>query len=83
MKILLACLLCSLLLAPVTVTAQKEPSPEAEAFYKKAMAEINPKHVRWIKTTAAEVNEKTLRGRCNDPVQAYGVLGSMNGQDPY
>lgn len=82
MKILLACLLCSLLLAPVTVTAQKEPSPEAEAFYKKAMAEINPKHVRWIKTTAAEVNEKKLSEEdVMTRSRAYGVLGSMNGQD--
>lgn len=61
MKIVLAFLVCSLLLIPFAATAQKEPSPEAEAFYKKAMAAINSKHVKWIKTTAAEVNKKNYQ----------------------
>jgi len=82
MKILLSFLFCSLLFIPFTVTAQNEPSPEAEAFYKKAMAEINAKHVRWIKSTASEANQKSLT---DEEIQArassYGMLGGMNGQD--
>lgn len=82
MKTLLAFLVCSLLFIPFTATAQKEPSPEAEAFYNKAMAEINPKHVRWIKTTAAEVNEKKLSDAdVMTRSKSYGVLGNLNGQD--
>ncbi|HNU14426.1 MAG TPA: hypothetical protein PKI55_08175 [Chitinophagaceae bacterium] len=82
MKTLLAFLVCSLLLITFTATAQNEPSPQAEAFYNKAMAEINSKHVRWIKTTAAEVNEKKLSDAdVMTRSKSYGVLGNMNGQD--
>ncbi|MEI2737337.1 MAG: hypothetical protein V9F01_00965 [Chitinophagaceae bacterium] len=82
MKKILICLLCSLLCVPFTAITQNLPSPEAEAFYKKAIAEINPKHVRWIKTTAAEVNEKKLSDEdVMTRAKAYGVLGNMNGQD--
>ncbi len=82
MKILLSFLFCSLLFIPFTATAQNEPSPEAEAFYKKAMAEINAKHVRWIKTTAAEVNEKKLsETEVMNRSKSYGLLGNLNGQD--
>lgn len=82
MKTLLAFLVCSLLVIPFSATAQNEPSPQAEAFYNKAMAEINPKHVRWIKTTATEVNEKKLSDAdVMTRSKSYGVLGNMNGQD--
>lgn len=82
MKTLLAFLVCSLLVIPFSATAQNEPSPQAEAFYNKAMAGINPKHVRWIKTTAAEVNEKKLSDAdVMTRSKSYGVLGNMNGQD--
>lgn len=82
MKTLLAFLFCSLLFSPFNATAQNEPSPEAEAFYKKAMAEINAKHVRWIKTTAAEMNEKKLsEADVMTRSKSYGALGNMNGQD--
>ena len=82
MKILLSFLFCSLLFNAFSATAQNEPSPEAEAFYNKAMAEINAKHVRWIKTTATEVNEKKLSpDDVKNKAQAYGVLGSLNGMD--
>lgn len=81
MKIVLAFLVCSLLVIPFAATAQNEPSPEAEAFYNKAMAEINPKHVRWIKTTAAEVNEKKLSDAdVMTRSKSYGVSGNMSGQ---
>lgn len=82
MKTLLAFLVYSIFVTPFNATAQNEPSPEAEAFYKKAMAEINAKHVRWIKTTAAEVNEKKLsEADVMTRSKSYGALGSMNGQD--
>jgi hypothetical protein len=38
----------------------QDPSPEAEAFFQKAMGQINPKHTTWIKKTAAEANDKNL-----------------------
>jgi len=82
MKILLSFLFCSLLFIPFTATAQNEPSPEAEAFYKKAMAEINAKHVRWIKSTASEANQKSLTDEeIHARASSYGLLGGMNGQD--
>lgn len=82
MKKIFICLLGSLLFLSFSGTTQSIPSPEAEAFYKKAMSEINPKHVRWIKTNAAEVNEKKLSEEdVMNRSKAYGVLGSMNDQD--
>ena len=82
MKTLLAFLFCSLFFTPFNATAQNEPSPEAEAFYKKAMAEINAKHVRWIKTTAAEVNEKKLsEADVMTQSKSYGALSNLNTQD--
>lgn len=82
MKTLLAFLFCSLLLIPFTATAQIEPSAEAEAFYKKAMAGINSKHIRWIKATAGEVNEKKLTDEdVMTRSKSYGALGNLNGQD--
>lgn len=82
MKILFSFLFCSLLLIPFTASAQNESSPEAEALYKKAMAEINAKHVRWIITTAAEVNEKKLsEADVMIRSKSYGALGNLNGQD--
>ncbi len=82
MKIVLAFLVCSLLLIPFAATAQNEPSPEAEAFYKKAMAAINSKHVKWIKTTAAEVNKKKLsEADVMTKAKSYGASGNLNDQD--
>ena len=46
------------------------------------MAEINAKHVRWIKTTAAEVNEKKLSETdLMNRSKLYGTSGNLNGQD--
>jgi hypothetical protein len=82
MKIVLALLVCSFLFSPFATTAQNEPSPEAEAFYKNAMAAINPRHVKWIKTTAVEVNEKKLsEADVMTRAKSYGALGNMNTQD--
>ncbi|MBI3140010.1 MAG: hypothetical protein HYZ15_15645 [Sphingobacteriales bacterium] len=82
MKIILTLLVCSFLFLPFATTAQNEPSPEAEAFYKNAMAAINAKHVKWIKTTAVEVNEKKLsEADVMTRAKSYGALGNMNSQD--
>ena len=43
-----------LLLIPASVFSQELP-PEAESFYKKAMAEINPVHSNWVKQTASKL----------------------------
>ncbi|HWR32315.1 MAG TPA: hypothetical protein VN451_02215 [Chitinophagaceae bacterium] len=84
MKTLIATFVFSLLLTSFPVTAQEkyDASPEAEAFYSSAMSQINAKHIRWIRSTAAETNEKNLSP---DDVmvktKAYALLGGMNGQE--
>ncbi|MFN8290482.1 MAG: hypothetical protein U0U70_09505 [Chitinophagaceae bacterium] len=35
--------------------AQEQASPEAEAFFTKAMSQINPRHTAWVKKTAADM----------------------------
>ncbi len=50
----------SMLFTSVLATAQTNLSPEQEAFFNKLMSGINPRHVNWVKTTAAEVNAKNL-----------------------
>jgi len=40
----------------LSVIANCQGSEESKAFYLKAIAEINPKHVQWIKAKAAEVD---------------------------
>lgn len=50
----------SMLFTSVLATAQTKLSPEQEAFFNKLMSGINPRHVNWVKTTAAEVNAKNL-----------------------
>lgn len=66
----------------VSFENKAQTSPEAEAFFTKAMAQINPKHIAWVKSTA-----KTAEGQNADEVGIkksatnYAVLGSMNNQD--
>lgn len=82
MKIQLALPLAGLLILSLMASAQSQPSPEAEAFFTKAMSEINAKHVRWINSTAKETNEKNLSTEdIMNKSRSYGVLGAMNGQD--
>lgn len=70
------------LLCNFSVNAQREYTPEEEAFFSKAMSLINAKHVRWIKSTAQEANQKNLAA---EEVQAkansYGILGGMRNLD--
>lgn len=69
-------------LVPCSGITQSGPTAEQEQLYNKMMGAINPRHVKWVKSTAAETNTK---GLSPDSVlaraRAYGVLGSMNGQD--
>lgn len=70
------------LLLGISATAQREPTPEEEAFFTRAMSQINAKHIRWVKSTALESNQKN---QSPDDImiksRAYGNLGGMNGQD--
>lgn len=82
MKILSLVLSISLMLSAVRVTAQTNLSPEQEVFFSKLMSGINPRHVNWVRTTAAEVKEKNLteqeiRNRASRHV-AQGVTGSQD-----
>ncbi len=81
MKPILSCL-AGLFLFSCSIIAQEKPSPEAEAFFTKAMSQINPKHVTWVKTSARTVeNKKMTVAQVDSMAHQYGVLGSMNGQD--
>ena len=82
MKILfLPVLAIFMALCPV-VNAQNQFFDEADALFGKMMSQINPRHVKWVKSTADEANQKQQSPEdINARAQAYGVLGSMNGQD--
>lgn len=70
------------LLAFLPATAQEKPSAEAEAFFKKAMSEINPRHVAWIKSTAKTIHEKNMSDAdAKKMASQYGTLGNMNNAD--
>ena len=71
-----------ILLFSITAAAQEKPSAEAEAFFKKTMPVINTRHVKWIQSTAAEVNQLQL-GPASVMSKSwnYGFLGSMNDAD--
>ncbi len=64
------------------VSAQNNPSPEAEAFFKKAMSSINPRHVVWIKATAKKVHEKFMTD-ADVKIEAtnWAVLGNISNGD--
>lgn len=75
-------LFLSLLLLSLSSIAQREYSPEVEAFYAKAMSQINTKHVRWIKSTANEANERNLATEeVMEKAKNYGLLGGLSGLD--
>lgn len=48
------------LFAISSATAQENPSPDAEAFFNKAMAEINANHVRTIKGFGLKIHVRNL-----------------------
>lgn len=70
------------LFAILSATAQEKPSPEAEAFFKKAMSAINPRHVAWVKTTAKTANEKNMTyADVKTEATSWAVLGDLNSVD--
>jgi hypothetical protein len=82
MKIKLPFFFAILLGLSLVTAAQKEPTPEAEAFYTKAMSQINAKHVRWINSTAKETNANYLTPEdVMTKARSYGVLGKMGDGD--
>jgi len=82
MKIKLPVFFAVLLGLSLVTAAQKEPTPEAEAFYTKAMSQINAKHVRWISSTAKETNEKNLTPEdVMTKARSYGVVDKMGEGD--
>ena len=63
-------------------TAQEKPSPDAEAFFKKAMSSINPQHVAWVKKTAKTANEKNMTDAdVKTEATNWTVLGNLNSGD--
>lgn len=77
MKKITLCL--SLCLFSISLIAQEKAPPEAEAFYNKAMPQINAKHVAWIKSTAKNVNEKKLEeAEIRKLATQYAALGSLD-----
>src|SRR5688572_18066025 len=83
MKPKLLCSIACLFYLFTTVSAQPQFPDNAEAFFNKAMNEINPKYIRWIRTTALQVNEKKMTETevLQSTTTQWPVLGDMNGQD--
>ena len=82
MKLPAILLFSSFLFISFATIAQPAPTAEEEAFFTKLMSGINPRHVNWVRTTAAEVKEKNLteqeiRNRASRHV-AQGVTGSQD-----
>jgi hypothetical protein len=74
-------IILSFVLLSVAASAQQTIPANAEAFYEKAMAQINHKHVSWIKQTAKEVNknnqdESVINAKATD----YGKLSGLGNQ---
>ena len=77
---ILSCFFC--LLAFLPATAQEKAAPEAEAFFKKAMAEINPRHSTWIKLTAKSMHENKMSELdAKSKASQYGTLNNLNNLD--
>ncbi|MEO7045460.1 MAG: hypothetical protein ABI091_09170 [Ferruginibacter sp.] len=59
--------------------AQKTASVETETFFKKAISQINPRHVAWIKATATTIHQKNLSDAdAKKMASQYGASGNMN-----
>jgi hypothetical protein len=82
MKRKTACLLITLCFFSFSVLAQGKASPEAEAFFTKAMSQINTKHISWIKTSAKNANQKNLtEAEVRSQATKYGRLSSLANAD--
>ena len=63
----------------ISVVSFCQGSEESKAFYLKAMSEINPKHVQWIKAKAAEVDVSS-QGIANMQTAAQNHLNTSKVQ---
>lgn len=72
----------SLFILPLAISAQVALPTEAEVFFQKAMTQINPKHVAWIKGTVIDVNSKKLdENAVNDLSKSYGQVSDLGNMD--
>lgn len=82
MKVIVSSFLLAFCFYSLPVIAQEKASPEAEVFFQKAMTQINPRHVAWVKSTAKNVNEKNLaEAEVRNLASQYAVLGSLSNAD--
>lgn len=76
------CFLFSLVVLSIAAAGQQTIPADADAFFQKAMAQINQKHVSWVKKTAMDVNSKNLdENTVNAQAKTYGQLSGINGVD--
>ncbi len=82
MKISHFLLFFSLLVVSATTSAQTKLSPEQEVFFNKLITGINPRHVNWVRTTAAEVKAKNLTEvDIKRQAERYAAPGITDNQD--
>ncbi len=60
MKKILPLVVITVYFSSLTVVAQNTVNPQATVFSQQAMAQINPKHAAWVKSTAKKVNDKKM-----------------------
>jgi hypothetical protein len=72
----------SLIVFSVTATGQQTIPTDADAFFQKAMSQINQKNVAWVKRTATDANSKNLdENKINALAKSYGQLSGMSDMD--
>lgn len=72
------CFLFSLVVLSIAAAGQQTIPADADAFFQKAMAQINQKHVSWVKKTAMDVNSKNLdENTVNAQAKTYGQLSGI------
>jgi hypothetical protein len=65
-----------------TATAQFCIPEQGIAFQAKAMNQINPKHIRWIKSTATDISSgKILLDSIDQQATSYGQLNNLQDMD--
>ncbi len=72
----------SLLFLPFIAIAQRTDTAATHAFYQKAMAQINKKHINWIKSSAKNVKAKNLsEANVRNLASNYGSAASLGTMD--
>ena len=62
--------------------AQEKPSLEAESFFNNAMSQINRRHVNWVKTSAATLNQKKMSDAdAQKMASTYGLKNNLSNSD--